>query len=216
MPEIQRSAVFKTATSGTRVSIEDFEVGRLLGRGAFGTVRLAKHTESGQEYALKSLNKRMLVAVKQVRGALTEKAILKLRGHPYVVRLYYAFQDNDSLHMALDYMPGGDLYERIEAEGAVSLARTRLYAAQISLALGHLHDVSLVIYRDLKPENVLLDAQGHARLTDFGLATTTERGKSFCGSTESAPACSRTRHAPAHCLGRALVVAFISPPELPA
>uniref|UniRef100_A0A7S3AFQ8 Protein kinase domain-containing protein n=1 Tax=Haptolina ericina TaxID=156174 RepID=A0A7S3AFQ8_9EUKA len=126
----------------------------------------------------------MLVAVKQVNGALTEKAVLKLRGHPYIVRLYYAFQDHESLHMALDYMPGGDLWDRIEAEKGIPLDRARLYVAQVSLALAHLHDVLKVIYRDLKPENVLIDKQGHARLTDFGLAKTAERGKSFCGSEE--------------------------------
>jgi len=147
-------------------------------------VMLAVHKETGEEYAIKMLNKRMLVAVKQTKGALTERAILTQQGHPCIVRLYWAFQDEESLHMVLDYMPGGDLYDRIEAEGALPLPRARLYAAEIVLALAHLHDHQGVIYRDIKPENVLLDKQGHARLTDFGLAKTESRGKSFCGTGE--------------------------------
>lgn len=132
-----------------------------------------------------------------MNGALTEKAVLKLEGHPFVVKLHYAFQDEQHLHMALDYMPGGDLYDRIEEEGAIPLARVRLYGAEVSLALAHLHDSLGVIYRDLKPENILLDRHGHARLTDFGLAKTSERGGSFCGSTEyMAPEVTHTRSPP--------------------
>mmetsp|Transcript_24480 Transcript_24480/g.58979 ORF Transcript_24480/g.58979 Transcript_24480/m.58979 type:complete len:519 (+) Transcript_24480:14-1570(+) len=181
---LQRASAFSKRTSVEKLTLDDFEVGRLLGKGAFGKVRLAKHKYTGATYAIKSLNKKMLVAVKQVNGALTEKAVLQLKGHPYVVRLHYAFQDHESLHMVLDYMPGGDLFDRIEAEQGIPLERVRLYAAQVCLALTHLHDVLKVIYRDLKPENILLDAQGNARLTDFGLAKTAERGRSFCGSTE--------------------------------
>ena len=167
-----------------KATMEDFDVGRLLGRGAFGKVHLATHKSSGEMYAIKSLNKGMLVASKQVGGALTEKEVLKQRGHVCIVRLHWAFQDETSLHMVLDLCPGGDLYDRIEAEGTIPLERTRLYAAEITLGLGHLHDVLLVIYRDLKPENILLDAQGHAKLTDFGLAVRAGARKTFCGSTE--------------------------------
>jgi serine/threonine protein kinase len=174
----------KSLSAAGSVSLDDFEIGRLLGRGAFGKVWLATYKESGTAYAMKSLNKNMLVAVKQVQGALSEREVLKQRGHTCVVRMHWAFQDSESLHMVLDYMPGGDLYERIVQEGTVSLERAKLYCAQIALGLGHLHDTIKVIYCDLKPENVLLDAEGHARLTDFGLSTHKERGVAQCGSTE--------------------------------
>ena len=164
--------------------LEDFEMGKLLGRGAFGKVRLAVHKASGDKFAMKTLNKSMLVQAKQVTGALTEKEVLRQSGHPCIVRLYHAFQDATSLHMLLDYCPGGDLYDRIEEEGTVSLERARLYAAEITLGLGHLHDTLDIIYRDIKPENVLLDAMGHALLTDFGLVVKSGSRKAFCGSTE--------------------------------
>ena len=168
---------------------------RVLGRGAFGKVSLVQHKTSQEKYALKTLNKKMLVAVKQSKGAITEREVLKQKGHPCIVRLYWAFQDDESLHMVLDYLPGGDLYDRIEelreaAPGTgFPVARARLYAAEIALGVGHLHDAHGVIYRDLKPENVLVDAEGHARLTDFGLARVAApgeaaRGKSFCGTAE--------------------------------
>ena len=180
-----RPAVAQSADEPAKLNLEDFEVGRLLGRGAFGRVRLATLKRSGERFAMKSLDKRMLVQAKQVGGALTEKEVLKQRGHPFIVRLYYSFQDANSLHMILDYCPGGDLYDRIEAEGCVSVERARLYAAEITLGLGHLHDALHVIYRDIKPENILIDVAGHALLTDFGLALSDpQKRKQFCGSTE--------------------------------
>ena len=167
-----------------RTTIADFDVQHRLGRGAFGRVHLAVHRPSGDKFAMKTLSKRMLVQAKQVDGVLTEKQVLRQRGHPFIVRLYFAFQDAEHLHMILDYCPGGDLYDRIEAEGALPLPRVRLYLAEISSGLGHLHDAVEVIYRDLKPENVLLDAGGHAKLTDFGLALRHSSRKTFAGSTE--------------------------------
>jgi len=188
MQERKSVLVYSTKDVSERedTKLDDFEVGNLLGKGAFGRVYRAVHKASGTTYALKSLNKRMLVAAKQVSGALTEKQVLtENRTHPCIVRLHWAFQDETSLHMILDYCPGGDLYDRIEADGAMSMGRAKLYAAEISLGLAHLHDVLDVIYRDLKPENILIDLKGHAKLTDFGLAVGAGGKKSaFCGSTE--------------------------------
>jgi serine/threonine protein kinase len=191
MPLPQNRAPIDTKPKAT---LEDFDIGRLLGRGAFGKVHLAVRKGSGEKYAMKTLNKHMLVQAKQVSGALTEKEVLRQRGHPFIVRLYHSFQDANSLHMILDYCPGGDLYDRIEEEGSVSLERARLYGAEITLGLGHLHDELKVIYRDIKPENVLIDARGHAMLTDFGLAVRAASRKAFCGSTEYiAPEVARLR-----------------------
>jgi len=186
-------------TEGTiydpNTTLSDFDVGHMLGKGAFGRVRLATHKASGNKFAMKTLSKRMLVLAKQVGGALTEKEVLKQRGHPFIVRLYFAFQDKEHLHMVLDYCPGGDLYDRIDEEKTLPLERVRLYCAEISLGLGHLHDKLSVIYRDLKPENVLLDQVGHAKLTDFGLALRHGSRKTFAGSTEYlAPEVAKLKH----------------------
>ena len=191
----RRGSALATKQDLEAATLADFDVVRVLGRGAFGKVSLVQHKTSHEKYALKTLNKKMLVAVKQSKGAITEREVLKQKGHPCIVRLYWAFQDDESLHMVLDYLPGGDLYDRIEelreaAPGTgFPVARARLYAAEIALGVGHLHDAHGVIYRDLKPENVLVDAEGHARLTDFGLARVAApgeaaRGKSFCGTAE--------------------------------
>ena len=182
-----------TAEPSKKVTMEDFEVGKVLGKGAFGTVTLGVKKDTGEKFAIKSLNKQMLVAVKQVKGAMTEAAVLKQERHPCVVAMYYSFQDETSLHMVLDYMPGGDLYDRIEAEEKIPLDRAKLYGAEIASALGHLHDRLDIIYRDIKPENILIDEQGHAKLTDFGLVRTGSggggpggltKGKSFVGTLE--------------------------------
>ena len=86
-------------------------------------------------------------------------------GSPCVVSMHYSFQDEENLHMVLDFMPGGDLYDRIEDEGTIPLDRARLYAAECACALGHLHDRLHVIYRDLKPENVVIDSNGYVKVT---------------------------------------------------
>ena len=179
-----------------KASLEDFAIGSLLGRGSFGRVFAATHKATGNLYACKTLSKHMLVAAKQVGGALGEKEVLQQKGHPSIVKLHWAFQDAACLHMILDYCPGGDLYDRIDAEGTVSVDRAKLYCAEIVLGLGYLHDALDTIYRDLKPENILVDAQGHAKLTDFGLAVKAASRKAFAGSTEYlAPEVARLRHA---------------------
>ena len=136
------------------VSLSDFELGRVLGRGSFGTVALATKSSTGETYAIKSLSKRMLIAVRQTNSAMLEREILRRPSHPFIVRMYYAFTSATCLHLVLDYLPGGDLYGRLEAEGHLQPSRVRLYAAELVLALGHVHDVVKIIFRDLKPDNV--------------------------------------------------------------
>ena len=189
----RRGSALATKQDLEAATLADFDVVRVLGRGAFGKVSLVQHKTSHEKYALKTLNKKMLVAVKQSKGAITEREVLKQKGHPCIVRLYWAFQDDESLHMVLDYLPGGDLYDRIEelreaAPGTgFPVARARLYAAEIASALEHLHSRKIV-YRDLKPENVLLDSEGHVRITDFGLAKDAmelgDKTHTFCGTPD--------------------------------
>ena len=190
-PWKQRQLLRLAGLQEKKLELGDFEVVRLLGKGAFGRVSLGVRRDTGEKFAIKTMNKRMLVAVKQHHVALAEHEVLRTKQrHPCMVSMHAAFQDEQSLHMVLDYMPGGDLYDRIEAEQRIPLDRARLYAAEVAAALCHLHDVLCAIYRDLKPENVLLDAAGHAKLTDFGLVTTRRgsggmvMGKSFVGTLE--------------------------------
>jgi len=92
------------------VSLSDFELGRVLGRGSFGTVALATKSSTGETYAIKSLSKRMLIAVRQTNSAMLEREILRRPSHPFIVRMYYAFTSATCLHLVLDYLPGGDLH----------------------------------------------------------------------------------------------------------
>ena len=100
------------------VSLSDFELGRVLGRGSFGTVALATKSSTGETYAIKSLSKRMLIAVRQTNSAMLEREILRRPSHPFIVRMYYAFTSATCLHLVLDYLPGGDLYGRLEVFAA--------------------------------------------------------------------------------------------------
>ena len=98
-----------------------------------------------------------------------ERKVLSVVNHPFIVKLHYAFQSPDKLYLVLDYCPGGELFFHLSPFRRFPKRVARFYAAKLLLALGHLHKCG-IIYRDLKPENVLLDAEGHVKLGDFGLA----------------------------------------------
>eukprot|EP00325_Prymnesiales_sp_UTEX-LB-985_P021116 CAMPEP_0174720844 /NCGR_PEP_ID=MMETSP1094-20130205/34671_1 /TAXON_ID=156173 /ORGANISM="Chrysochromulina brevifilum, Strain UTEX LB 985" /LENGTH=157 /DNA_ID=CAMNT_0015921413 /DNA_START=72 /DNA_END=542 /DNA_ORIENTATION=+ len=134
---------------------------------------------------MKVLNKKEVADRNQIRHTKTEAQILKQVRHPFLTRMHFVFQNDDKFYMVLNYLPGGELFARLKREGRFSLERTRLYCAEIILGLGHLHKLD-IIYRDLKPENVLLDKLGHVCLTDFGLAkvnvSTPASATTFCGT----------------------------------
>lgn len=115
---------------------------------------------------------------------MTERNVLSITNHPFIVKLSYAFQTVDKLFLILDYCPGGDLSEHLANEKRFSEERAKIYICEIILALEDLHKRD-IIFRDLKPDNVVLDKQGHALLTDFGLSKEgvldNKGAKSFCG-----------------------------------
>lgn len=168
-----------------RVGEGNFEIINMLGKGSFGQVFLVKKLDDGCYYALKVLNKRQITQNNLLKYAMTEKNVLSYIRHPFIVSLRYAFQTPQKLCLVLDYCPGGDLGSILSREKKFSEELTRLYAAEILLALEHLHSLN-IIYRDLKPDNVILDADGHAMLTDFGLSKegidSSMTTQSFCGS----------------------------------
>ena len=167
------------------VSYKDFTLLSELGKGTFGEVYLVEKKDSGELLAMKVLRKSMLQSSNLMRYARTERNVLSYLKHPFLVGLKYAFQSNDRLVMMLDYCAGGDLRHTLLREKRLAEDRARIYAAEVLLALEELHNHN-IIYRDLKPDNVVLDAQGHALLTDFGLSkegmTDNALARSFCGS----------------------------------
>ncbi|KDO34001.1 AGC protein kinase [Saprolegnia parasitica CBS 223.65] len=166
----------------------DLQLLKVIGRGTFAQqVALAKDRHTSNVYAVKSCDKQNLVQRKQVVHTWTEKKILEqLRGHPFVVTLFSTFATPDEVHFVLEYCPGGELFYHLHQHDHFNEAIVRFYAAEVLCALKSLHSANIV-YRDLKPENVLLDAQGHIRLADFGFCKDLgdcDRTYSFCGSPE--------------------------------
>ncbi|KAF3924429.1 Phototropin-1 [Arthrobotrys entomopaga] len=171
-----------------KMCAEDFEPLTMLGKGTFGTVLLVRHTATGRLYAQKQLKKASIkVHKRMIEQTRTERAILESVRHPFVVKLFYAFQDHQKLYLILEYAQGGELFNYLAAERIFPEDTAAFYSAEIVLALNHLHRNVGVVYRDLKPENCLLDSQGHLLLTDFGLSKVAEEGarcKSLSGTPE--------------------------------
>lgn len=137
---------------------------------------------------MKILKKSHLVKRRQIERTRTERKVLSVVNHPFIMKLHYAFQTPDKLYLVLDYCPGGELFFHLSRFRRFPERVARFYAAELLLAIGHLHKRS-IIYRDLKPENVLLDADGHVKLGDFGLAKAGiqhpyEGATSMCGTPE--------------------------------
>jgi protein kinase A len=134
---------------------------RTAGEGAFGVVRLVRHAPTGALYALKAMAKARVVATKQTRNVVHERALMEALDHPFLLRLVGATQDEECLYLLLEYCGGGDLFNTLlRAGGVVDVPAARWYTAAAASALSYLHDVVGVAYRDLKPENLLLDAEG--------------------------------------------------------
>lgn len=164
---------------------EDFEPLRCLGKGTYGTVILVKQRATGRLYAQKQFKKASLVVHKKlVEQTKTERQILEsVNRHPFVVKLFYAFQDQEKLYLILEYGQGGELFTHLNTEKMFSESVAAFYMAEMLLAISHLHDTLGVVYRDLKPENCLLDAEGHLLLTDFGLSkVAVEQSEDSCNS----------------------------------
>ena len=136
---------------------------------------------------MKSIKKEDVILTKQQAKAEAERKILEKIRHPFIVRLHYAFQTPQRLYYVMDFLNGGELFTHLRKEGKFSEERAKFYAAEILAALDCLHQHG-IIYRDLKPENVLLDNEGHLKLTDFGLSKlglhNNKTTYTFCGTPE--------------------------------
>jgi serine/threonine protein kinase len=178
---------WKSSPVHKRVHLNDFVLIRMIGKGSFGKVLLVRKKDTDQIYAMKVLAKEHVIKRNQVEHTKTERSVLGYVRHPFIVSLRYAFQSKRKLYFVLDYCPGGELFFHLSKQTRFSENRTRFYAAQMVMALQYLHELGIV-YRDLKPENVLLDAQGYVALTDFGLSkegiSDDFSARSFCGTPE--------------------------------
>ncbi|KAI7825810.1 kinase-like domain-containing protein, partial [Kickxella alabastrina] len=151
-------------------SINDFTLLKPISKGAYGSVFLAKKRTTGDYYAIKILKKADMIAKNQISNVKAERAIMMAQtGSPFVVRLLYTFQSRTNLYLVMDYLNGGDCASLIKTIGALPLDWARQYLAEVVLGIGDLHGRN-VVHRDLKPDNLLIDSEGHLKLTDFGLS----------------------------------------------
>uniref|UniRef100_A0A0G4FJS5 cGMP-dependent protein kinase n=1 Tax=Chromera velia CCMP2878 TaxID=1169474 RepID=A0A0G4FJS5_9ALVE len=159
----------RIALQDSKVSMSDLEVLRVVGRGTFGTVKLVKHKQTGTRYALKCMSKRRVIELNQQDRVQLEREILAENDHPFIIHLVRTFKDRDYLFFLTELVTGGELYDAIRQLDVLDRYQSQFYLASLILAIECLHDRNIV-YRDLKPENVLLDSQGYCKLIDFGCA----------------------------------------------
>jgi serine/threonine protein kinase len=166
------SELYKRSDSKTDAcKISDFERLRVLGQGAYGKVLLVRNKRTEMLFAQKELKKAsVIISDKSIERTMSERSILsKITSHQNIVKLFYALHDRSKLYLLMEYIPGGELFKYLVKEKFLNEQKTSFYIIQMSMALKFLHNLG-VIYRDLKPENCMLDKDGYLVLTDFGLA----------------------------------------------
>ncbi|EME49872.1 hypothetical protein DOTSEDRAFT_121541 [Dothistroma septosporum NZE10] len=153
----------------TRLRHGDFQILTQIGQGGYGQVYLASKKDTREICALKVMSKKLLYKLDEVRHVLTERDILTNAKSEWLVSLLYAFQDDSSIYLAMEYVPGGDFRTLLNNTGVLHNRHARFYISEMFLCVDALHSLGY-IHRDLKPENFLIDGTGHVKLTDFGLA----------------------------------------------
>ncbi|GAA28814.1 cAMP-dependent protein kinase catalytic subunit alpha [Clonorchis sinensis] len=170
--------------SQNTAALDHFERLKTLGTGSFGRVMLVRHKVDQKYYAMKILEKQKVVKLKQVEHTMNEKTILQAINFPFVVGMAYSFKDNTNLYMVLDFVSGGEMFSYLRRVGKFSEEDACFYASQVVLAFEYLHSFDLV-YRDLKPENLLIDSAGYLKVTDLGFAKRISgRTWTLCGTPE--------------------------------
>jgi len=157
------------ARNAPDTALSDFVLVDSLGRGTFGKVYVVNHRGTGSRFAMKVLSKRRLVRKLMVTNVLGELEILKDLSHPFISTLWFTFHDEHYLYMISEYLSGGDLRYHLNQRGRFSESRAKLYLCEMTLALEYLR-IKSIAHLDIKPENILLDTEGHTRLADFNLA----------------------------------------------
>jgi serine/threonine protein kinase len=164
--------------------LADLKLRAVVGSGSFGHVQLVLHSGTNTPYALKCMLKGRLAALSQTEHVLSEKEVLRKCNHPFIISLAATLQDDASVYMLLEWVPGGELFSIMQATSFLVEPVAAFYLACVTAALEHMHD-RRIVYRDLKPENLLLDCHGYLKICDFGFAKVIET-KTFtlCGTPE--------------------------------
>uniref|UniRef100_A0A3Q2KTM7 Serine/threonine-protein kinase 32A n=1 Tax=Equus caballus TaxID=9796 RepID=A0A3Q2KTM7_HORSE len=158
------------------VNFDHFQILRAIGKGSFGKVCIVQKRDTEKMYAMKYMNKQQCIERDEVRNVFRELEILQEIEHVFLVNLWYSFQDEEDMFMVVDLLLGGDLRYHLQQNVQFSEDTVRLYICEMALALDYLRSQH-IIHRDVKPDNILLDEQGHAHLTDFNIATIIKDGE---------------------------------------
>ena len=178
--------IFSNHKTIKNVGVEDFKLIKVIGRGSYGKVCLVQFKQTNDLYAMKSLKKDVLLDDEQVESTLLEKNIMQSLNHPFLVGMNFCFQTEERVYFVLPFVRGGELFQHLRQFKYFPEENVKFYASIIGLALDYLHK-NQIIYRDIKPENVLLEEDGYLKLIDFGMAKILkdgEKANSFCGTPE--------------------------------
>ena len=185
LPDNIHSQLNLNSIEEERISPSSFICLAQLGKGSFGEVYLVQKINTKEKFAMKVLRKERIMGQNLLKYAIAERNVLSLSNHPFIVKLNFAFQTSSKLFLILEYCCNGDLAKHLLFEKRFSESRAKFYICEVLLALENLHQRD-IIFRDLKPDNVVLDEEGHCKLTDFGLSkegvTENQSASSFCGS----------------------------------
>ena len=172
----------------TKVEYKDFEVIKIIGRGSVGKIALVKYKKNCNLYVMKSMRKDQLISDGIIDNILIERNILMEGQCEFILTLSFYFQTPQRIYFVTPFIKGGDLYHKLKNDGYLKEDQVKFYAAQVAIALQHLHDIDIT-YRDLKLENILIDEDGYIKLCDFGASVKirgTEKETYFAGSPEYA------------------------------
>ncbi|XP_057561889.1 serine/threonine-protein kinase 32B isoform X1 [Hippopotamus amphibius kiboko] len=166
------------------VNFDHFQILRAIGKGSFGKVCIVQKRDTKKMYAMKYMNKQKCIERDEVRNVFRELQIMQGLEHPFLVNLWYSFQDEEDMFMVVDLLLGGDLRYHLQQNVHFTEGAVKLYICELALALEYLQRYH-IIHRDIKPDNILLDEHGHVHITDFNIATVvkgTEKASSMAGT----------------------------------
>ena len=168
-----------------KITLNDFEKLKIIGRGSFGNVYLVRYIKTNRFYAMKVLFKSIIKQREEEEHTISERLLMAKLNHPLIVKMHFCFQDAKNLYFVMDLIQGGDLLYHLRLHNRFDDEKTRFYIAELILILEFLHDNN-IIYRDIKPENILIDKTGHIKLVDFGLSKIFEKNEkmyTICGTS---------------------------------
>ena len=172
--EIYNQEMIKSRKSREKQSIRDYESIAIIGRGAFGEVHVCREKKTGKIYAIKKIKKNILIIKNQIRHVLNEQILMSKASSPWIVELKASFQEDEYLYLVMEYLPGGDLMNLLIQKDILTEKEAKFYISELILAIESIHNLDC-IHRDIKPDNILIDKNGHIKLSDFGLAKISDK-----------------------------------------